>query len=145
MLYSKNSELEMLKYLFKGEVPPSPRPLVSNSSWKVFCPFLVVAVFWQNCKSCQQWWLMKVFPPRNMSISEGKPLLLLSCSINAGIKKIPVQLRWGQGFVWTAFLDHAAFSTNRKRSLRSRPPKMFNFIGIEDNWYCQQLCNWHAS
>ena len=75
MLYSKKSELEMLKYLFKGEVPPSPRPLVSNSSWKVFCPFFVVAVFGQNCKSCQQWWLMKVFPPRNMSISEG----ILSC------------------------------------------------------------------
>ena len=62
------------------------------------------------------------------------PLLLLSCSINAWIKKIPVQLRWGQGFVWTAFLDHAAFSTNRKRSLRSRPQKMFfgrvNFFGV---------------
>ena len=75
MLHSKKSEIEMLKYLFKGEVPPSPRPLVSNSSWKVFCPFFVVAVFWQNCKSCQQWWLMKVFPPRKVSIFEG----VLSC------------------------------------------------------------------
>ena len=35
--------------------------------------------------------------------------MLLSCSINAGIEKIPVQLRWSQGFVWTGFLDHAAF------------------------------------
>ena len=42
------------------------------------------------------------------------PLLLLSCSINARIKKIPVQLGWSQGFVWTGFLDHTAFSTNRK-------------------------------
>ena len=61
--------------------------------------------------------------------------MLLSCSINAWIKKIPVQLRWGQGFVWTAFLDHAAFSTNRKRSLRSRPQKnvffgRVNFFGV---------------
>ena len=134
MLHSKKSEIEMLKYLFKGEVPPSPRPLVSNSSWKVFCPFLVVAVFWQNCKSCQQWWLMKVFPPHLWR----SPLLLLSCSINAGIKKNPVQLGWSQGFVWTGFLDHTAFSTNRKGHSEQDHKKCFfgrvNFFGVFSTW-----------